>query len=84
MPVPSRSPRECGGLADQDVRAGGGVLCRARFAPAGSEPDGDAVLAAPELSHKQWLCSCWAPDVLSRFRELLLGATVHPLSDPIF
>ena len=55
VPIPSRPPRACAELADQGVRAGGGVLCRARFAPAGSEPDGDAVLAAPELSRKQWL-----------------------------
>ena len=55
VPIPSRSPRACDELAGQGVRAGGGVLCRARFAPAGAEPDGYAVLAATELSRKQWL-----------------------------
>ena len=53
--IPSRSRRPCDELADQGVRAGGGVLCRARFATVGSEPDGDAVRAAPELSRKQCL-----------------------------
>ncbi len=28
--------------------------------------------------------SCWASDVLSGFQEMLLGATVYPLSNPIF
>jgi len=84
VPIPSRSPRACDELADQGVRAGGGVLCRARFAPAGAEPDGYAVLAAPELSRKQWPWSCWASDVLSGFQEMLLGATVYPLSYPVF